>query len=161
MAITTVATMWSPRLSRPVTAMWMSSPSIAVTLPVRVRVSLGVERNAQAQRDLLDDRARPGPVGDEPLHQAGIGEDIDEDVLGAALDRLVAIVVHILEIPGGQRGTDDEGGIGVDHQLRQFGTDRDGGRFDGGSHAITFQYGSAVSSSSFSKSTCTGRPTST
>src|SRR5690606_29801422 len=82
-------------------------------------------------------------------------------VLGAALDRLVTIVVHILEIPGGQRGTDDEGGIGVDHQLRQFGPDRDGGRFDRGSHAITFQNGSAVSSSSFSKSTCTGSPTST
>src|SRR5690606_22980215 len=68
-----------------------------------------VERPAQAPRDRLAGRARARSVGDEALHQAGVGEDVDEDVLRAALARLVAIVVHVLEIPGGQRGADHEG----------------------------------------------------
>ena len=42
---------------------------------------VGVPRHPEPQRDRLHQRRRPRPVGDEALDQAGVGEDVDEDVL--------------------------------------------------------------------------------
>src|SRR5690606_38580415 len=70
--------------------------------------------------------AGAGPVGDVALHEARVGEDVDEDVLRSALLSLVAIVVHVLEVAGGQSRRHDEGGIGVDLEGGQALARRDG-----------------------------------
>ena len=75
----------------------------------RERVA-GVRRSTEPQ---LAGRgpAPPGPAHsrDVALHEPGRREDVEEDVLRPALRGQVAVVVDVLEVPGGQRGADHEG----------------------------------------------------
>src|SRR6516164_10694930 len=43
---------------------------------------VGVPRHPETQPNGLDQRRRAGPVGDVALHQPGVGQNVDEDVLG-------------------------------------------------------------------------------
>ena len=61
---------------------------------------IGVPRHTQSQADRPDDSGGPGPIGDEALYQTGVGEDVDENVLGPLGLRLVAVMVDILVIAG-------------------------------------------------------------
>src|SRR5690349_18678574 len=114
-----------------------------------------VAGHAEPDVDLADQRVRASPVGDVPLHQAGGGEDVDEDVLAAARRGLVPVVVHVLEVPGRDRRGDHERGRDVDHEFRQNGA---GGHGHGRSSR---QAGSVRSLSIFTNSARTGMPTRT
>src|SRR5690606_6903185 len=65
------------------------------------------------------DRTRARPVRHVTLYESGVGEDVDEDVLRTSLLRLVAIVMDVLEITGGERRRNDERGVPVDRQGRK------------------------------------------
>ena len=81
---------------------------------------VGVPRHAQPQPDRLDHRVRSRPVGDVALHQTGVGEDVDEDVLGPLGLRLVPVVVDVLVVAGGDRGRHDERRVAVERELGQL-----------------------------------------
>src|ERR1700733_3322333 len=114
----------------------------------RERVA-SVARHAEPDRDLSHQRLRSGPVGDVALHQASGGEDVDEDVLAAPLDGPVSVVMHVLEVPGCDRGGDYERRGDVDHQLRQPQI---------GPRGSSRQAGSVSVSSTRTNSTRTGKP---
>ena len=54
-------------------------------------------------------RAGPGPVGDEAADEPVGGEDVHEDVLRAALDGQVGVVVDVLVVALSDGGGHDEG----------------------------------------------------
>src|ERR1700693_762681 len=78
----------------------------------------GVARYAEADGDLAHECLGSRPVGRVTLDEAG-GEDIEQDVLAAALDGPVPVVVNILEVPSRDRSRDHERRRDLDHQLRQ------------------------------------------
>ncbi len=80
---------------------------------------VGVAGCAEADVHLTHQRFRARPVRDVPLHQAGRGEDVDEDVLRAAFHSEVAVVVHVLEVTGRERRADHERGRGLHVPLGQ------------------------------------------
>src|ERR1700744_795705 len=86
---------------------------------------VGVPRHPEPESDRLDERRRASPIGDVALDQTGVGEDVDEDVLGAFGLRLVPVVVDVLVVAGGDRRRDDERRVAVKGQLRQLRTDLD------------------------------------
>ena len=61
----------------------------------------------------------PTPVRDVTLDETGVGEDVDEDVLGLGLG-LVAVVVDVLVVAGGDGRRDDERRVAVERQLGQM-----------------------------------------
>src|SRR5690349_24276449 len=67
----------------------------------------GVAGHAEPDGHGADHRVR-GPGRDVPLDQAGRGQDVDEDVPGAAPDGEVPVVVDVVEVTGGQGRGDDE-----------------------------------------------------
>ena len=73
---------------------------------VRQRVARE-HRHAEADREPLDHRVGPGPVGEEAAAVAGVGEDVHEDVGRALLVRVVAVVVHRHEVARRDRAGDD------------------------------------------------------
>src|SRR5690606_3357017 len=113
----------------------------------------------EPQLDRLDPRRRARPVGQIPLHQPGVGEDVDEDVLGTLGLRLVPVVVHVLEIAGGQRRRHDERRIGMDFQFGQLGAHLDDGcAHVSGSQAYSVQLGPLSVSGRSMNITRTGMP---
>ena len=89
---------------------------------------IGVPRHTEPQPDGLDERGRPRTVGDVALNEPGVGQDVDEDVLGPLRLCLVPIVVDVLIVTGGDSGGDDEGGVAVERQLGKLDADVDGRR---------------------------------
>src|SRR6185312_3375473 len=116
-----------------------------------------VTGHAEPDRDLAHHRLWARPVADVPLHQPGRGEDVEEDVLPAALDGPVTVVVDVLEVPGRDRGGDHERRGDVDHQLGQDGGCPVGTGL-GGHRRSSRQAGSVSSASTSSNATRTGRP---
>src|ERR1700734_1925243 len=123
---------------------------------------VGVPRHTQSQPDRLDQRRRAGPVGDVALHQAGVGENVDEDVLGPLGLRLVPVVVDVLVVTGGDRRRDDERRVAVQRQLRQLRADLyRRGAHASGSHAYNVQAGPMSLAGKSIYVALTGIPTST
>ena len=104
---------------------------------------VGVPRHTEPQPDRLDHRVRTGPVGDVALHQTGVGEDVDEDVLRPLGLRLVAVVVDVLIVACGDRRRHDERRVAVQRQLGQLGARprRSARSCARGSHAYSVQAG--------------------
>ena len=84
---------------------------------------IGVPGHAEPQTDRLDHRGGPRPVGDVTLHQTGVGEDVDEDVLGPLGLGLVPVVVHVLVVAGRDGGRHDERRVAVELEFGQLGPD--------------------------------------
>src|SRR5262249_2354287 len=68
-------------------------------------------------------RVRPRPVGDETLHQPGVGQDVQEDVAGPLRHRGIPVVVHILIVPSRDGRAHHERRRHVNPKLRQLRTD--------------------------------------
>lgn len=81
---------------------------------------VGIARDKKPQGNAAHLSCWASPVGGEPLDKAGVRQDVDENILAAVGDRLVPVMVHILEIPGRQRGRNDEGWRGLDLQRREL-----------------------------------------
>ena len=109
-AIATWAVTWAPRLTLPTTSITTTVPSTSTTEPVKTSLSPGY---AGAPSRIAIDctlHVGAGPVGDVPLDQAVGGQDVQEDVLRAVGLRQVAVVVHVLEVAGRDRGADHQRG---------------------------------------------------
>src|SRR6202041_1504974 len=123
---------------------------------------VGVPRHTKPQTDRLDERCGAGPVGDVALDQAGVGEDVDEDVLGTLGLCLVPVVVDVLVVAGGDRRRDDERRVAVQGQLRQLRADLYcRGAHASGSHAYSVQAGPMSLAGKSMYVALTGIPTST
>jgi len=85
----------------------------------RQRVA-GVAGRAEPDLDRAQDGLRPGPAGHETLDQPGGGQDVDEDVLAAAGDREIPVVMNLGKVTGRQRRSDHERGVHVDLERRQI-----------------------------------------
>ena len=82
--------------------------------------AVGVVRRAQADVDLGQTAARPGPVGDVAAHQPVGGQDVHEDVLGAPRLGQHRVVVHVLVVAAGDGARHDQRAGDREHQRRQL-----------------------------------------
>ncbi len=101
--------------ARPPARRALAFPAASDDLPGERQRVPRVAGHAEPDRRPRGPARAAGPVGDVPLHQARGGEDVEEDVLAAARHGQVPVVVHVLEVPGGERGGDHERRRDLDH----------------------------------------------